>query len=496
MSEKKPFDMENETRQENKAPSKAKKRRKAKVSAKLAAFFLIIALLFGIIVGFAVGRSNTRSALIESEATINELNARIAELEGSWADEEGLTDENIDALNLLAGEEFTGDDEAFPGYEENVSVAVAEFKGGQLMSDEVASAYNDQVAGFIFSGYTEADIPETLLTDLLVQMAGQKVLETRAKEMGIYELTAADEAEIANEAAHTMNDMIAVFRDVIDTAGKDENTIIAETEAYLAEYEGISYDSVYAMLSESWWMDKLYNEIVKDVKIESSDIIELYNEKMEAQKAAFAEYPDDFEATQMGGETIVYNLDGYRAVRLLSVSSDEPGAADTAAIIEEELSMLDPEKDAKTIAAYNAELDQLYLTPETAMQGIVAEIENGAKFTDMLAQHGEDIGMQMENLAKTGYYVSETSLLWPQQMISAAFALKNPGDISEPFRMNGSVCILEYVGEVTPGEISIDAMYDTISQEALEYARAEAYDAQVNKWIEEAEIKYYPERMR
>ena len=81
-------------------------------------------------------------------------------------------------------------------------------------------------------------------------------------------------------------------------------------------------------------------------------------------------------------------------------------------------------------------------------------------------------------------------------MIDAAFALTNPGDISEPFRMNGGVCIIEYLGEVTPGEISIDTMYDTISQEALEYARAEAYEAQVNKWIDEAEIKYYPERMK
>ena len=499
MSEKKPFDTENENTQANKksAKPKSKKRKKARVSVRLTAVLLILALLFGVVVGFAIGRINTRNALIEAEIAIGELNARIAELEGF----EGLTDENIDALNLLSGEEdvsFTGDDEAFPGYDDSAAeaVVVAEFKGGSLMSDEVAGAYNDQVAGFIFSGYTEADIPEDLLTELLEEMANRKVLETKARELGLYELTDADMEAIAKEAQQTMDDMISIFRDVIDTAGKDEETIIKETKAYLMEYEGISYDSVFGMLSESWWMDKLYNEIVKDVEIESTDIIELYNEKMEAQKAAFSAYPEDFEATQMGGETIVYNLAGYRAVRLLSVSSNEPGAADTAAIIEEEISILDPEKDAETIAAYNAELDALYLTPETVMLGILTEIENGAKFTDKLAQHGEDIGMQMEGLKDTGYYVSENSLLWPQQMISAAFALQNPGDISKPFRMNGSVCILEYVGDVTPGEISIDAMYDTISREALEYARANAYEETISKWFDEAEIKYYPERMR
>jgi len=141
-------------------------------------------------------------------------------------------------------------------------------------------------------------------------------------------------------------------------------------------------------------------------------------------------------------------------------------------------------------------LDTLYASTESAMLAVQQQLASGAKFTDMMDQYGEDIGMQMEELKKTGYYVSRDSLLWPKQMVDAAFALSNPGDISQPFRMNGSICILEYLGEVTPGEISIDAMYDTISAEALEYARANAYEAQIDKWTAEADIKYYPERMR
>ena len=186
----------------------------------------------------------------------------------------------------------------------------------------------------------------------------------------------------------------------------------------------------------------------------------------------------------------------YRAVKLLSISPDETGAAETAAIIEEELALLDPEKDARTIALYQEELDQLYASTEAAMLSVKQQIASGAKFTDMMAKYGEDIGMQMDELKDTGYYVSKDSLLWPQSMVDAAFALENPGDISEPFRMNGSVCIVEYVGEVTPGEISIDVMYDAISREALEYARAEAYENQISRWMDEADIKYYPERMR
>lgn len=502
MSEKKPFDTENIAEEikeaaEKTAKPKAKKRKKGRISVQLTAILLIIALLFGAVLGFALGRSRQS----EAEATIRALNERIAELEDSWATD--LTDENIDALSLLAGESideesFTGDDEAPLGYQEDAldAAVVAEFKGGQLMSNEVASAYNDRVAGYIFSGYTEDEIPEELLTDLLEEMAGQKILMSKAQEMGVYELTDADKAEIAAEAEATISELVDMYRGFMDDGSRDEAAAIEATKAYLAENEGISYDSVYAMLSESWWMEKLYNEITKDVKIESADIIELYNEKLEDQKAAFSEFPEDFEATQMSGETIVYNLEGYRAVKLLSLSPDDAGAADTAAIIEEEIALLDPESDSESIARYQAELNAIYAPAEEKMQAVIQQINSGADFDEMLAKYGEDIGMQTDELRKTGYYVSRNSLLWPDQMISAAYALNNPGDISAPLRMNGSICILKYVGEVTPGAVSIDEMYDSISAEVLDYARAQAYEIQIAKWMEEAQIKYYPERMR
>lgn len=525
MSEKKPFDTENiknetvegkiaeggdgQAERENAprekiAPEKprSKKRKGGKIYVRFAAILLVIALVFGAVLGFALGRAYARNQLIEAQIAIDELTARVAELEGSWNDDEadGLTDENIDALNLLYGDgegDIFGDDEAPTDFETGAeSVVVAEFKGGELMSDEVYDSYNERVAGYIFSGYTEDEIPESLLDELLEEKAQEKVLMLKAQELGVYDLTDADRAEIAAEAENSFNELISVFSSYIDTEGKSEDSVIAETKAYLSEYEGVSYDSVYEMIGNDWWMQKLYDEVVKDVKIESTAIIELYNEKLSSQQANFTEYPENFEAMQMNGETIVYNLEGYRAVKLLCVSSGEPGAAENAVLIEEEIAGLDAQSDAERISQYQAELDDIYAPAEESMQGILNQIEGGASFEDMLSQYGEDIGMQSENLQKTGYYVSEKSVLWPEEMIRAAFSLQNAGDISEPFRMNGSVCILQYMGEVPAGAISVDEMYDVISAEALENARSEAYDQQISQWIDEANIEYYPERMR
>lgn len=475
----------------------AVRRRKAKVSMQLTAVLIVIALVIGAVIGFFIGR-NTIAAQPEEALAVSQLD--------SWENS------NAEALDMLSGdawdsgaewdgnawadggEAFFGNDTAPIGFDESgEDVIVAEFSGGEIMRSEAVAGYNEMAANYIFSGYTEDQIPESLLTDLLRDMAQQEILKAKAQEMGVYELTEADRVEISAQAENTLNEMIPLFRGFIDSAGKDESTVIEETKAYLAEHEGISYDSVYAMISEGWWSEKLYDAVVKDVSVENADITALYNEKMADQKATFSEYPDVFESTQMRGEAIVYNLEGYRAVRLLSVSSDESGAAETATLIEDQLAMTEDE----TLAAqYRAELDALYAPAERAMEEITAQIENGAVFADMLAQYGEDIGMQAEYLNKTGYYVSENSMVWPKQMTDAAFALKNPGDISEPFRMNGSVCIIEYVGEVIPGELAIDAVYDMLSAEALESRRALTYASQIDQWMTEADIKYYPERMK
>ena len=508
MGEQKSYD-------KNNAPRKnvpAKTRRKNAVSVKLTAVLIVIALVIGAAAGFFIGRGTAPKPL-EAEFAFPELDSwenanadALNALSGEWGDsaawENAGTWENAGAWEDVGAwengsEAFFGNDTTPAGFDESAeNVVVAEFTGGQLMRNEVAAAYNELTAGYLFSGYTEAEIPESLLTDLMEDMAQQKILQAKAQELGVYELTDADEAEIAAQAESSLNEWIAVYRSLIDLTSGDEDTIIEETKAYLERNEGVSYDTLYAQISESLWAEKLYDAAVKDVKLENADVTALYNEKLESQKASFAAYPEVFESTQMRGETIVYNLDAYRAVRLLSVTPDEQGAAESATLIENEMAMLEGEISPEQAEKYQAELNQLYASAETAMQEIIHQLDGGASFSDMLAQYGEDLGMQDETLRETGYYVSESSLMWPKQMTDAACALKNPGDISEPFRMNGSVCILEYVGDVVPGEVPVEEVYDALAEEALSNRRAKVYEEQVNAWMTEAEIKYYPERMQ
>ena len=92
--------------------------------------------------------------------------------------------------------------------------------------------------------------------------------------------------------------------------------------------------------------------------------------------------------------------------------------------------------------------------------------------------------------------VCADSSLWTQELVDAAMALANPGDVSGIVRTGDGVYILQYVEDVPEGTVAMSEVYDELSAQTRETARYLAYETQINTWMEEADPKYYPERMQ
>lgn len=488
-----------------------KKRRKNGVALPLAAVLLAISLIFGVVVGYGVGRSVGAERLKEAEARLAELTAALESSQSTPvydAFSEELSAENQAALEDLAGDAFDmadessvllgedGFDQAADGAGAESAVVVAEYDGGQLMSDEVAREYSEQMTNFVFAGYNEDEIAETLLDEVLRYMVSDRVLEAHAREMGLYELNDEDRAKIEEQAEHSYAEQMEFYRDFVNTEGMTDEEANGAVKAYLQENEGVTLESIRAELESGWWAQKIYDEITKDVSVDEADLQAAYDDLLARQKESFAAYPDDFEFAQMNGETIAYNLDGYRAVRMLLFTFEDSAALEAVPVLTEEMGELDPATDAEMIAGYRAEIDAYYAPVEAKAREALDRMERGERFAALLDELGQDAGMKDEALRKTGYYVSEKSLLWPQEMISAAMALENSGDISGVVRMSSGVCILEYVGEVAAGEVALEDVRESLMRETLESAQYNAYEAQMNQWLEEANAVYYPERMQ
>lgn len=490
---------------------KKKKRKTAKIALPAAALLVVVALLFGVVFGYAVGRNAGAQRLREAEeklAALTEAFEDASSMPVYDAFNEELTGENQNALIDLAGldeeeagvgEQFSEDallGEMLENGAQLQPVVVAEYQDGKLMSDEAALEYDERLTELVFAGYSEEEVACTLLDEVLEYMVGDRILEEKAREMGVYELTEADRAEIAKEAEAAYEQQLAFYRDFVDTTGMTEEEARGAVKSFMQENDGTTLESLRAELEESWWVQKTYDAITADVNVDEAALQAAYDAKLALQKESFEAYPDDYEYTQMSGEMILYNLDGYRAVRSLLIGFEDDDALEAVYVLMDEIESLDAEKDAELIAQYQAEMDGYYDRLQPEAQAAADRLAGGASFEELLASIGDDPAMKAAPLQETGYYMSADSLLYSPEMISAAMALEKPGDISGPVRVPEGYCILEYLGDVPAGAVALEDVREVLMETTLADARYAAYEEQMNQWLQEAEVKYYPERMQ
>lgn len=486
-----------------------KKRRKSGMALSMVAILLAVALLFGVVVGYAVGRSTASSKVEELEGRLSALQAEEEAFEGEQLDvfQEELTGENQAALNDLSGEgegqeneanALMGEDSLLGGEDTSSAedtVVVAEFEGGQLTRGEVARAYEEQMTSYLFAGYSEEEISASLLNEVMRAMVSDRVLEAHAKEMGLYELTDEDQSQIQAEAEARYQEQLDFSRGAVDTQGMTEEEATGALKAYLQEAEGITLESIQAEIEKDWWTNKVYEAITEEITLSDEELQEAYDALLQEQTNSYQTYPDDFEFAQMNGETIVFNLPGYRAVRTLTfrMSMEE---SDIVYGLVEQIKALDAQTQAEEIAQLQAQIDACYADAQQRAEEALKQLEGGADFETLLETVGEDEGMKDAKLKETGYYIGETSQLWPQSVVDAAKAFTEPGQISEILRTEDGVCILQYVGEVPQGAVALEDVKPYLAQETLEDAKNREYERQLDAWVQEANPQYYPERMQ
>lgn len=488
-----------------KKKKKGKKNRRGRMSVRLAAVLMIFAMLFGVVVGYAIGRSAGANRLVAAEQRVNELTEATEEAgrteidiftdnlsaanREALADLSGLSMQSGDNNVFLGGDDFTG----ISASAETNPVVVAEFNGGTLMSDEVSRRYNEALAGYIFSGYTEAEVSADLLSRVMEEMVTERVLQAQAEKLGLYELTEADKQQISAAAQAEYDAQLALYKSFVYADGMTDADANAAAAAFLLDAEGMDLGSIRAGIEKDWWQRKLRSAVTSSAQLDSSAILAAYNEKLSEQKERFSASPAAFESAQREGEVILYNLAGYRMVRPLMLKLSD-AQIETAAQLTGAIALMSG--DAQQLGEAQAQLDALYAPLEARANEILGMLNSGYGFDSLLSQYGEDEGMKNPGLKASGYYISADSALWDSAVIEAAMAFTAPGEISGVIRTADGVCILQYAGEVQGGEVDMAKVYDAMTAEARTTAQDKAYSDQKAAWLAEANAKYYPERMQ
>ena len=480
------------------------RRRKPGVPVMLVIVLMIMSLLIGGLGGFAVARKTDTHAhaLQEAQEKITALENTLTVIgypagQGidprQWLYDNSVNNSALEDLDGVGWEEDAADDlwvedSLLDGTlpEDTDPVVVAEFEGGQLMSNEVIPEYNDQLTTLIFGGHDANEVAEATLNGVLEQLAGDKVIAIRAAELGLTELSEAELNQLRQQAEQTYETRISDYMAFADDASLTREDVAAR----LRDESGVTVDSILETLKQALWTQKFYDHIVKDVTVTDDEVQAHYDALLAKQKQEFDNFPENFEYAHQTGQLIVYRPAGYRAVRDVLIAFEDDEAALNAANLIAQLEQGDAPEDARQ------QLDALYAPLEKTAKKAEDALAGGKPFTELMDEYGCDPALREEPMRSQGYYVSSDSYVNSAEYVEGAMMLEQPGQVSSPLRSEYGLHLVEYIGDVAPGEVPLNEIRDAVQADALK-EKQEAYYAQQRKaLLEAAQVRYYPERLR
>ena len=143
------------------------------------------------------------------------------------------------------------------------------------------------------------------------------------------------------------------------------------------------------------------------------------------------------------------------------------------------------------IAACATEVEALYAQLMPEAEEVVAAFNAGASFDELISKYNDDSGMTSEPTATIGYAVSAESTTWDPAFTEGAMSIAEVGQISAPVRGSYGIHIIYYMGDITPGAVSLDEIRGSVTELALKDKQEAAYKDQVAAWVAEANVEYF-----
>ena len=99
-------------------------------------------------------------------------------------------------------------------------------------------------------------------------------------------------------------------------------------------------------------------------------------------------------------------------------------------------------------------------------------------------------------MPEVGYAIREGFASFDEAFVKPAMALTTIGDVAEPSQGIYGYYIVQYAGDVTPGEVGLDTVRDELHTNLLEEAKTDTWEAAIAQWTQDADIKEYMDRLK
>ena len=248
----------------------------------------------------------------------------------------------LDAANARIAELESEVELYKPFYENQI---VAEYgDGGIIWKDAADAEYQAASEAYAQYGLNIDDYAADIKQDILETLVRNAILDDKAAEMGISEISDEERANLEAEAVEQFETYVETYKSYFADENADEETAREQTIAAMESY-GLTQDVLTQQMLESYVDEQLHSAITKDVAVTDEDIQAEYQKMVADDEEAYADDDYSYNNARNSGETIAWNPEGYRAVKHVLIQFDEDQSAKYSEL-HSRLDELKAEKDA------------------------------------------------------------------------------------------------------------------------------------------------------
>ena len=414
--------------------------------------------------------------------------------------------------------------------EKELSTVLVEYDGGTITEfDVMASFYgNYSYIAQLYSSFgmsMDSGTVNDILQDVVDTEIQSRAIAKEFESRGLTLSKTLDEIYAEADEAYQSN-----YDYVYENAEGDTDEVRAANTELSLYQQGYTKDYLREYFVSTYQTEAVEAAVREEIsEVTDEELQAAYEEQVAADESTYTETPTKLDGTMTSADALVcWMPEGYRTVKhvlvipedeVLQAVTDARKAVDTA---QTELETLKTELDdvnddepeegeevrtaeeiQADIDAKEAELADLEAAAKTAETAclesvkdrtdeIYAKLEAGEDFDAVMAEYGEDPGMQSEPSMTSGYYVSADSTQWDANFTAGAMLLSQVGDYSaEPVISTSGVHIIYYNSDVTPGAVPLEDIRDALYDQTLESMKSEHYQNELTSWVDALNPVYH-----
>lgn len=351
---------------------------------------------------------------------------------------------------------------------------VAVVNGDTVTMDQVlkASVPREKTATMFAQGsaVNSFDIRVAALHDLI----RETVLLQQAQSRGIQ----VTEEQVAAQVAQRMEILqTQVLQSYPALSGKE----LAELTQRLMKMWDITPEDMAQAALERLTLAALQQQVTAEAPIVTQqDVSATYDALLSQQQAEFDGHPEAMESALLQGQIVVWLPYGVKVIGKLTFQMEQVART----TINTFRSLGDDAAADEVAAAQALALTQQAAWAETLLiQGLTM---------DQVGAH-----MNADNLHTQVNYFTGLSHRFGAETAQAADALEHPGDISQPFQTREGVSLVMLMDVLPPRQpVPLETVADELIAKLTVESQQAHYDAQVEAWMEQADIQLNTEALR